>query len=76
MEVEDHAGVLSDITRIYGDENVSIDSINQKSADVERSTAEIVILTHPAPEAVLQQALGRLRALPSVRAVHAFIRVS
>jgi len=75
MEVEDRPGVLADITRIYGANGISIDSINQKSTDAAGATAELVILTHPAVESVQRRARAELDALESVRAVHAFLRV-
>jgi homoserine dehydrogenase len=73
MEVEDRAGVLAEITRVYADQGISIDSVSQKNAD--GSTAEIVILTHPARERVLQSARETIDALECVRKVHAFLRV-
>jgi homoserine dehydrogenase len=75
MEVEDRPGVLADITRVFGEHRVSIDSIVQKSVDAENTTAELVILTHPAPERVLQKGRGELEALDCVRQVSAFLRV-
>ena len=75
MEVEDRPGVLADITRVYGEQEISIDSINQKSTDAEDATVELVILTHPAVESVHQQARARIDALDSVRGVRAFLRV-
>jgi homoserine dehydrogenase len=75
LEVEDHAGVLAEITRVFGDNQISIHSINQKSSDAGEASAEIVILSHPAAERVLQSARRELDALASVRRVHAFLRV-
>jgi homoserine dehydrogenase len=75
MEVDDRAGVLAEITRVFGELQVSIDSINQKGSDVGQATAEIVILTHPSTEKVLQQAVQDIERLDCVRAVHAFLRI-
>ena len=75
MEVEDRSGVLADITRVFGAQRISIDSINQKSSDPESTTAELVILTHPAMEGVLRAARQEIEALQCVRHVHAFLRV-
>jgi homoserine dehydrogenase len=66
--------VLADVTRILGDLDVSISSIVQKSLIVEHAAAELVILTHPAREDALQEARRRLKALPSVYALPAFLR--
>jgi len=74
LEVEDRAGVLADITRVFGEHDISIESIVQKLSETAATTAGIVILTHPAPEGVLQQARRDVGALTCVRAVHAFLR--
>jgi homoserine dehydrogenase len=75
MEVEDRPGVLADITRVYGTQGISIDSINQKSTDVAATSAELVVLTHPAEERVLRSARAEIEALECVRHVHTFLRV-
>jgi homoserine dehydrogenase len=75
MEVEDRPGVLADITAIFGRHEISIDSIVQKAVDAANTTAELVILTHPAAEKVLQTGRRELEALASVRQVNAFLRV-
>jgi homoserine dehydrogenase len=74
LHVADKPGVLADVTSILGDLDVSISSIVQKSLIVEHAAAELVILTHPAPERALQAARARLEALPAVYAVPAFLR--
>jgi homoserine dehydrogenase len=75
MEVEDRPGVLADITKVFGTQGISIDSINQKSIDAAATSAELVILTHPAEERVLLSARAEIEALDCVRHVHAFLRV-
>jgi homoserine dehydrogenase len=75
MEVEDRPGVLADITKVFGTNEISIDSIVQKSVDAENTTAELVVLTHPAREEVVRAARRELEALSCVRQVSAFLRV-
>ena len=75
LEVEDRSGVLAEITRVFGENDISIDSINQKSIDAEGASAELVILTHPAREAVQVNARDQVAALDCVRGVRAFLRV-
>jgi len=75
MEVEDRPGVLADITTVFGKHQISIDSIVQKSVDATNTTAELVVLTHPAAEKVLQGARRDFEALYCVRQVNAFLRV-
>jgi homoserine dehydrogenase len=54
---------------------ISISSVIQKAADSVAQTAEIVIMTHPAKEAAMQQALAELVHLPVVKEISNFIRV-
>ncbi len=75
MEVADHPGVLAGIARCFGDTKVSIASVIQKEADEAAQTAEIVIMTHPAREAAVQDALQRLQRLDEVKQVGNFLRV-
>jgi homoserine dehydrogenase len=75
LEVEDRPGVLAEITRVLAEHEVSIDSIVQKSADAATDSAELVVLTHPAQERILQRTRRDFEALVCVRRVHAFLRV-
>ncbi len=65
MSIADQPGVLSQIARTLGDHNISIASAIQKQA--EDSVAEIVIMTHPAREKEMQQAIGELNNLEAVK---------
>ena len=73
MNVLDRAGVLAEITRIFGDKRVSIKSMHQSA--VSDDGAEIIWITHPAPEQDLQDSLAAARALDCVRDIPAVIRV-
>ena len=75
MNVEDKSGVLGQITRVLGDRAISISSVIQKLADEKTQTAEIVIMTHPAKESSMQQALQQMADLPVVKEISSFIRV-
>ncbi|MCS7206828.1 MAG: homoserine dehydrogenase [Dehalococcoidia bacterium] len=75
LNVADRPGVLAQIARILGDLSISIASVIQKDADPTAGTAEIVIMTHPAREGAVQEALGLIRRLPVVREVSNLIRV-
>ena len=75
MNVEDKSGVLAQITRVLGDRAISISSVIQKLADAKTQTAEIVIMTHPAKESSMQQALRQMADLPVVKEIGNFIRV-
>jgi homoserine dehydrogenase len=73
LEVADRPGVFAKVASAFGDEGVSIASIVQKSRGV---TADVVLLTHEAPEAALQRVLHRLHALDVVASVHSVLRIA
>ncbi len=75
MNVADRPGVLAQISKVLGDHLISIASVIQKETDRVAQLAEIVIMTHPAKEAAMQQALEELRHLVLVREVSNFVRV-
>ncbi len=75
MNVADRPGVLAQISKILGDHLISIYSVIQKETDSVAKTAEIVIMTHPAREAAMQQALKDLEDLSEVKEINNFVRV-
>ncbi len=75
LNVADRAGVLAQISKVLGDRQVSISSVIQKLTDSIAQTAEIVIMTHLAQEAAMQQALEELKHLDVVIEIGNFIRV-
>jgi homoserine dehydrogenase len=75
LEVADKPGVLAGIAGVFGENHVSIASVNQPQTDEEAQTAEIVIMTHSAREAAVQQSLESIKSLQDVRQVVNVIRV-
>jgi len=75
INVADRPGVLAQISKILGDHQISISSVIQKLTDSVAQTAEIVIMTHPAQEKAMQQALDEVKPLPAVKEIGNFIRV-
>ena len=75
LNVADRPGVLAQISKVLGDHQISISSVIQKLIDSEAQTAEIVIMTHPAQEKAMQQALDELIPLPAVKEISNFVRV-
>ncbi|MHB8508676.1 MAG: homoserine dehydrogenase [Candidatus Dormibacteria bacterium] len=75
IEVDDRPGVLAEIAHVFGRQAISIDSVNQAPSDVDTSSAELVIMTQPATERVLQAARREIDGLNCVRRVQAFLRV-
>ena len=75
MSVTDQPGVLAQIAQSLGNHNVSIAAVNQKEADADEQTAELVVMTHRAREGAMRDALKEISALPVVAGVNAFLRV-
>jgi homoserine dehydrogenase len=75
MSIGDQAGVLTQITKVLGDNQISISACIQKEADSSTQSAEIVIMTHPSNEAAMQKALKEMGKLSVVREISNFIRV-
>ncbi len=75
LNVADQPSVLAKISRVLGDHRISISAVIQKEADTRAQTAEIVIMTHTAREAAVQQAAGELQKLDVVKEVSNIIRV-
>jgi homoserine dehydrogenase len=65
--VEDHPGVLADVTRAFGDEGISIASVLQKEATEPGGVVGLVIMTHPASEAATDKACAKIAKLPACR---------
>lgn len=75
LNVPDRPGVLAQISKVLGDNSISIASVIQKESDPAAQTAVIVIMTYPAPEKAMQKALEELRQLPVVDEVSNCVRV-
>ena len=75
MSIADRPGVLAQISKVFGDNMISIASAIQRETDSVTQTAEIVIMTYPAQEKAMQQALGKLARLEVVKEISNFIRV-
>ena len=75
LNAPDRPGVLSQISKVLGDNSISISSVIQKESDSATQTAIIVIMTYPAKERGMQMALKQLKQLPEVSEVSNFIRV-
>lgn len=65
--VEDHPGVLADVTKAFGEEDISIASILQKEPPEGESLVPLVIMTHAASEAATDKACAKIAALDACR---------
>jgi homoserine dehydrogenase len=66
--VSDEPGVLSKVTTILAEHDISIDALLQReSAEGERQT-DVIILTHDTVEGRMRDAIVKMQALPTVLA--------
>ncbi|CAG4918536.1 unnamed protein product, partial [Acidithrix sp. C25] len=72
VDVVDKPGVLAGVASLFGENNVSIRSMEQLDMNEE---ARLVFITHMAPESAINATLEGIRSLDSVRRVAGFIRV-
>lgn len=75
MTVDDTYGVMAQITYIFQELKISLASVIQKRSDPENNTAEIVLMTHPAPEKAMRESVRMMEGLGAVREVGNVIRV-
>ena len=75
LDVADNPGVLAQLAQVLGDGEISIAAVLQRDTDAEAGSAEIVITTHPAKEASMQNALQTKAGLSQVRRVSNVIRI-
>jgi homoserine dehydrogenase len=66
MRVDDQPGVMADITRIMGDNNISIEAILQKEPKPGETQATIIMLTQKIAEKHVDNAINSLTQLKSV----------
>ena len=71
----DRAGVLAKVASELGDADISIRSVLQMDTDDERGVADLIIMTHHAREANMQEAASRIRSLGVVAALDNLLRV-
>lgn len=72
LHVADQPGVLAQLAKLFGDQGVSIQSMQQTG---EGETAQLVLVLHPVREASFFAALEQIKALPVVRSTPSVIRV-
>lgn len=75
LQAQDKPGVMADIARIMGENNISIEAILQKEPAANESTATIIMLTQRILESQMNQAIASMQALPSVSSEVTRIRV-
>ncbi len=72
LSVNDEPGVLANISGTFGENNVSIESVIQEGRG---DKAELVLVTHEAPEKDIKNSIDQISALDSVTTVTSTLRV-
>jgi len=75
LSVADRPGVLAGIARVLGEHQISISTVIQKETDEGAGLAELVIMTHAAPERRVEEALRMVSTLSTVNRVCNDVRV-
>jgi homoserine dehydrogenase len=75
MQAEDRPGVLAEVTKILGEQSISIEAIQQKEPAEGATTVPVVFLTRKVREAQMQEAIKRIEALAAIRGAVMRIRV-
>ena len=75
LTASDQPGVLANVARVLGNADISISAVLQKDTDIEKTQADLVIMTHPAREANMQTAVSLIRKLETVIQLDNLIRV-
>jgi homoserine dehydrogenase len=75
MIAVDRPGVLAKISKVMADNDISISSVIQRESDVAHDVAEIVLMTYPAREQAMQQAMDRISRLDVMQEIANFVRV-
>jgi homoserine dehydrogenase len=68
LQVADQTGVLSRITTILAEHDISIDAVLQRESAEGENQTDLIILTHDTVEGRMRAALAQMQALPTVLA--------
>jgi homoserine dehydrogenase len=74
MDVADRPGVLANISKVFGDHDVSINSMIQKQTGID-NRAKLIFITHIAANKNLYSSIEKLKKLDVVESIQNIIRV-
>ncbi|HHX49303.1 MAG TPA: homoserine dehydrogenase [Clostridiales bacterium] len=72
MNVVDKPGVLAKITKVLGENNVSINSMEQTAQD---GNADLIFMIHKTPESLVKKSIAEIKKIDVVNSVDSVIRV-
>lgn len=74
LQVVDKPGVLADISAILRDEGISIESLMQNGRS-KTDSVPVTLTSHPASEAAMRRAIGKIKGLSSVKQEPCVLRI-
>lgn len=72
LDVADRPGVLATVARLFADHQVSIETVRQSGRG---DGAELIVMTHSAPESALATTVAELKKSDVVKSVESVLRV-
>jgi homoserine dehydrogenase len=75
LTAKDQPGVLAQVTKVLGDQKISIASFVQHESSAEKDVP-LVLTTHLALEGAMQQAIARINALAPITAPAVSLRIA
>jgi homoserine dehydrogenase len=75
MEAEDKPGVMSEVTRIFSDQGISIEALIQKAPAAGEFRVPVIVITNVAAQGRLETAVSAIEALDSIAGKITCIRV-
>lgn len=75
MVVADEPGAMADITRLLGDQDISIESLIQRPPETGSAQVSVVIVTDRAPGAAIERAISAVAALDATHGSITMLRI-
>ena len=75
MVVADEPGAMADITRLLGDQDISIESLIQRPPETGSTQVSVVIVTDRAPGAAIERATSAIAALDATHGSITMLRI-
>ena len=75
LSAKDQPGVLAQVTKVLGDQKISLASFLQHESQAGSGSVPLVLTTHLAQEGSIQAALKQIDALPTITAPSVLLRI-
>jgi homoserine dehydrogenase len=75
LKAKDQPGVLAQVTKVLGDQKISLASFLQHESQADSASVPLVLTTHLAREGAVQAALKQIDALPTITSPSVCLRI-